>query len=313
MASKSCLLKGLTLNECLLKATDRSVDWLRLESAPTLQVRVSEKSSLAVTEARFDYDGFGQTESPDPEDALALGLILRDVPASELKTGKRTYDVGASFAGDAFFYDLRELKGAACVHPFHWLLVKLPRAFLDELAEELNSSPISRFETLPGVPVRNRILARFTRSVWNFTAASEQADELYADHLMLALASYACGVHGDLKLTERKRGGLAVWQERVTKEVIDAYLATGIGLRELAAHSGLGASQLSHAFKQTVGVAPYRWLTLRRVDKAKSLLRGTRLPISEVALTCGFTDQSHFGRIFLRHTGSTPHKWRSEG
>jgi AraC-like DNA-binding protein len=285
---------------------------MRLERAQTLQVRVSEKSSLAVTEARFDYDHFGETGTRDPEDALALGLILRDVPACEIRSGKQTYSVGPSLAGDAFFFDLRELEGAACLHPFHWLFVRLPRTFLDALAAELGSSAISGFRGSPGAPVRNEILARFTRSVWNFAATHEEADELYADHLMLALTSYACGVHGDLTLPARAPAKLAGWQERVAKEVIDAYVAKGIGLRELAAHCGLGPSQLSHAFKRSVGMAPYQWLLKRRVEKAQSLLMQTGQSISEIAFTCGFADQSHFGRVFRGHTGTTPRRWRAE-
>lgn len=309
--TRNVVRKGASLNDYFFEGVDPSVDWLRLERAPTLQVRASEKSTLFVTEARFDYDGYGETDSPDPEDALALGLILRDVPTCEIRSGKQSYKVGPSFAGDALFFDLRELKGSACVHPFHWLFVKLPRAFLDELAAELGSSPISRFQTSPGDPVRNRILARFTRSVWNFAGAYQEANDLYADQLMLALASYACAVHGDLKLPARTPARLTSWQERVAKDVIDAYAATGIGLRELAAHCGLGASQLSHAFKQTVGMAPHQWLLKRRVEKSKSLLMQMGLSISEIALTCGFADQSHFGRVFRRHTGFTPREWRA--
>jgi AraC family transcriptional regulator len=299
-----------SLNDRPSRGTDPSVDWLRLERAPTLQVQVSAKSTLSVTEARFDHAGFGETDSPEPEDALAIGLILREHPGCELRTGGKTYNVGRLLAGDAFFFDLKALNSAVSRHPFHWLLVKLPRAFLDELATEFGSPPISRLGTQPGVPVRNEVFARFTQSVRNFVAAHAQADDLYADHLMLALAVYACAVHGDLSTPARKPGGLTAWQARVAKEVIDAHTATGIGLRDLAAYCGLGASQLSHAFKQTVGTAPHQWLLGRRVDKAKSFLSRTDLPIGEIALTCGFADQSHFCRVFQRHTRVTPRTWR---
>jgi AraC-like DNA-binding protein len=57
-------------------------------------------------------------------------------------------------------------------------------------------------------------------------------------------------------------------------------------------------------------VAPHAWLLQCRVDAAKSMLRDRRLPLSEVALGCGFADQSHFTRVFSRLVGVSPGLWR---
>jgi AraC family transcriptional regulator len=47
-----------------------------------------------------------------------------------------------------------------------------------------------------------------------------------------------------------------------------------------------------------------------RVERAMTLLRRPDLSLSEIALACGFADQSHFGRVFTRHTGQSPGTWR---
>jgi methylphosphotriester-DNA--protein-cysteine methyltransferase len=60
------------------------------------------------------------------------------------------------------------------------------------------------------------------------------------------------------------------------------------------------------------GVTPHRWLMARRVDRAKDLMRSTEAPLAEIALKCGFSEQSHFTRVFSQTTGTTPAQWRQE-
>jgi AraC-like DNA-binding protein len=54
----------------------------------------------------------------------------------------------------------------------------------------------------------------------------------------------------------------------------------------------------------------HKWLLSRRIELAKEKLRDGRSSLSDVALACGFTDQSHLTRIFSRLVGITPGAWR---
>jgi AraC family transcriptional regulator len=58
------------------------------------------------------------------------------------------------------------------------------------------------------------------------------------------------------------------------------------------------------------GVAPHNWLLARRVEVAKERLRDDRLSLLDVALACGFADQSHLTRVFTRVVGVSPGAWR---
>ncbi|WP_354106836.1 AraC family transcriptional regulator [Bradyrhizobium sp. LB14.3] len=78
---------------------------------------------------------------------------------------------------------------------------------------------------------------------------------------------------------------------------------------ELAGACGLSAGQFSRAFRRTLGTSPHQWLLEQRIARAKCLLRGKQ-SISEVAFECGFADQSHLTRVFLRKVGMTPGEWR---
>ena len=67
----------------------------------------------------------------------------------------------------------------------------------------------------------------------------------------------------------------------------------------------------SRSFKQAAGVGLQRYVTQRRIERAKSLMRKTRRPLAMIARQCGFIDQSHLTSIFRRETGMTPARYRA--
>jgi len=69
-------------------------------------------------------------------------------------------------------------------------------------------------------------------------------------------------------------------------------------------------SHFSRAFRRSVGAAPHNWLLMHRVEVAKVRLRGARLSLLDVALACGFADQSHLTKVFTRIVGISPGAWR---
>lgn len=81
-------------------------------------------------------------------------------------------------------------------------------------------------------------------------------------------------------------------------------------LKDVARECRLSVSHFSRAFRRTTGVAPHNWLLTHRVDVAKETLRNTQLSLSEVALVCGFADQSHLTRVFTSMVGVSPGAWR---
>ncbi|MGK9286391.1 helix-turn-helix transcriptional regulator [Sinorhizobium meliloti] len=57
-------------------------------------------------------------------------------------------------------------------------------------------------------------------------------------------------------------------------------------------------------------MTPYQWLLRERINRARTLLLETDASLSEVAISCGFSDQSHFTRVFTNVVGTTPGLWR---
>jgi AraC-like DNA-binding protein len=83
-----------------------------------------------------------------------------------------------------------------------------------------------------------------------------------------------------------------------------------VSIARIADECGLSASYFVRAFRETTGMPPYKWLTALRIEKVKALLATSSEPLNEIALACGFADQSHMGRAFLKHTGLAPGQWR---
>ena len=57
-------------------------------------------------------------------------------------------------------------------------------------------------------------------------------------------------------------------------------------------------------------MSPYRWLVERRIDQGKALLAASDLPIADIAVRTGFSDQAAFTRAFRRLVGDSPGRWR---
>jgi AraC family transcriptional regulator len=107
-----------------------------------------------------------------------------------------------------------------------------------------------------------------------------------------------------------KPGGLATWQARRTLAYVEANLASKMDIDDLANGVALSRSHFSRAFKRSLGMSPMEYVVVRRVERAKAMISGTREPLAEVALACGFADQAHLNRRFRDIVGISPGRWR---
>lgn len=94
-------------------------------------------------------------------------------------------------------------------------------------------------------------------------------------------------------------------------EYLAADLDRKISLDAAARTAGLSRYHFLRVFKRETGLPPHLFRTLRRIDRAKQLLR-CGAPLSQTALMVGFSDQSHFTNTFRKYTGATPGQYLSE-
>jgi transcriptional regulator GlxA family with amidase domain len=142
-------------------------------------------------------------------------------------------------------------------------------------------------------------------------AKPDQGSALLLDQLVMALTVRVAQVYGGVDVVRSvPRGGLAPWQERRAKELMNANLGGEMPLSRLAASCGLSVRHFARAFRQSTGAPPHRWLLKRRVERATELMNDRARPLPDIAISCGFADQSHFTRVFTALVGVTPNAWR---
>ena len=93
-----------------------------------------------------------------------------------------------------------------------------------------------------------------------------------------------------------------------------AHIETGfsepISMKEMAKMVGLSSTRFNLRFRQILHMSPTEHLLRLRIEAAQRMLTLSDKTIAEVASSCGFSDQSHFGKRFLKATGMTPKAYR---
>lgn len=112
--------------------------------------------------------------------------------------------------------------------------------------------------------------------------------------------------------SEATRGGLAPWQARRVESYVTAHLGGRIRTTDLAAVAQLSASHFTRAFKESFGETPIGYVSRQRMRYAQDLMLKSGECLSQIALTCGHCDQSHFTRVFRRKVGMSPRAWRRQ-
>ena len=107
--------------------------------------------------------------------------------------------------------------------------------------------------------------------------------------------------------------GLTQAQQRRALDFIEAHLALDFELTDLAKAAGVSAYHFIRCFKDSFGVSPYQFAMKRRLDRVVELVRTTNLSLVEIALSCGFSDQSHMTRALKKGLGVTPGVIRKGG
>jgi AraC family transcriptional regulator len=107
-------------------------------------------------------------------------------------------------------------------------------------------------------------------------------------------------------------GGLAPWQVQRVKKHIDTVLESTIRARDCAKIARLSTPHFSRSFKISFGETFGDYVARRRTERAQEMMIMTDQPLCEIALCCGFADQSHFSRVYRRRIGSSPGSWRRQ-
>lgn len=254
-------------------------DWIRIApSAPGIE-RI---------EACFGGHGY----DPHRHDVYAVGITLNGVQKFRYRGAAER-----CLAGEMFVLHPDELHdgraGTAEGFRYRGLYVtpELIRAALGDRASlPFQRNPVSRDQRLAAaiLPALDEL--------------DRPLDELQRDQVVVELADALAAGNARPAFPAHWR---AVSRAR---DMIEADLAGGVSGEALESATGLSRYALARQFRACLGTSPYRYLVMRRLDRARKLIRrGT--PLADAAIASGFADQGHMTRHFRKTFGLPPGRW----
>ncbi|MEI9936604.1 MAG: AraC family transcriptional regulator [Pseudomonadota bacterium] len=294
---------AITLEEAVAKK-------FRLQRAPTLFAQRKMAAPMAFSRLRCDGIFPGRTSAVPAEEAFTFQVALAPMQTGDIWIAGKHGKLNVA-PGDTFTFDLSANPIANLIPPYDFLRFYLPVRTLDELAYDRGLRRVGGLRT-NAVGIQDPVMRGLAMAVLPAFQDPGAGTALFLDAIALALHAHVMFTYGGV-LGERSsvRAGLAPWQLRRAHEFIEANLARDPSIADLARECRLSASHFARAFRQATGMPPHRWLTQRRVERAKELLLLERSPdLTQIALACGFVDQSHLTRVFARYEKYSPGKWR---
>jgi AraC-like DNA-binding protein len=281
-----------------------------VDAAPSFVAHTLSHAEIAVTFLDQRKPTFELSDPQPAADAYLVSMGLVDFPNYRLWEDGRPVPTAPVRAPQITIYDLgaspRVLVNSALVGlHFH-----LPRSAFDALADQAGAARIGGLDYPHGAGIDDPVVHHLGMALMPAFERPDEANRLFVDHVTFAACAHVAKTYGGLRSRERARGGLSFGQERRVRELLAAHLNGDLFVGDLARECGLSTSHFARAFRRTFGLPPHRWLLGLRVRRAKeAMLRGDG-SLAEIALGCGFADQSHFTRVFTAIAGASPGAWR---
>jgi AraC family transcriptional regulator len=195
------------------------------------------------------------------------------------------------------------------------LIVHVPKALLRYAAEDLELDP-DAIQLDSRHQVRD---ARLEHIAWTLDADHREQQpngSLFTEALGLALAvhlirNYQSGTARAAGTHASRAHGLSAAQVQRVREYVEEHLDEPLSIERLARIAAMSASHLKCQFKRATGFPVHEYVIRQRVERARLLLMGSDLPISQIALETGFSHQSHMARAIRRVLGVRPKLLRS--
>jgi AraC family transcriptional regulator len=188
------------------------------------------------------------------------------------------------------------------------LIMQLAPELLTSLASQASAGTI---ELQVESPTQDRLIEQAMLAMLEDLRRESPIGRLYGESLGMAIAAQLLQRFTVYKLGEGTDRSLSAHMVKIVVEYIEENIATDISLEDLAALTQMNTHSFFRSFKKAMGQTPHHYLLLRRIERAKSLLRDVTRPIAEIALLCGFGSQSHFATAFRQITKMSPRAYRN--
>jgi AraC family transcriptional regulator len=194
------------------------------------------------------------------------------------------------------------------------LQVYLRQSIYEAAVTEIYGCDSAGAELVPRFAILDPLLEQLAIAITNALRDGAAEDGLYIDTVAQMMAVHLARSHSSRSRPVRilPAKPLAGWKMRRVIEYIEDNLDGDLSLQAMAAEVDISPLYLARAFKSAVGQSPHQYVLGRRIERAKELLRNTELPVVDVALSSGFSSQSHLSHWFIRQVGVSPAVYRRQ-
>ena len=278
-----------------------------------------------------------------PEPLLSSRSRNWDGIVVELRRGRdidveipyRDHAVAVMLAGGASLYQrrsgrslLRTLRSGDVIvtpagEPKRWqhaeeavgIVLRFSPSYVARVAEDDGADSARSAELRDNFGTRDPYIEEAALRLLKALESQASVERLYVESLASKVALHLTR-HYSARVTAtvivRKRPAM-LSQHKLTRvmEYIEAHIGDDLSLHDIATALAMSSGHFAHAFRQTVGMPPHRYVLRRRMERAKGLLRNSDLPITQIAQQIGCSSPSSFSFLFHRATGVTPRSYRS--
>jgi AraC family transcriptional regulator len=191
---------------------------------------------------------------------------------------------------------------------FHSARMRIPLSLVESAADQIGSRSMSQFEIRNVFEARDLFTERVALTlVGELERSQHPAQRLVADTMSCALAAHLLRSYNAFEMPEvYEAPPLSVVELARIEAYVEDHIEDPIGLADLAAIVNVSRFHFARLFKRSTGMTAIHYVERCRIKRAQDLISVTDLPLAQVALIAGFSDQSHFTRRFHRHVGCTP-------
>jgi AraC family transcriptional regulator len=194
------------------------------------------------------------------------------------------------------------------------LQVYLRQPVYEAAIGEMYGGDATGAQILPRFAILDPLLEQLAIAIATALKDGNSEDVLYIDTLAQMMAVQLAKHHSKRSHDARKAAAKPAPGKKIRRlmDFIEEHLDGDLTLEAMAGELQISALYLPRAFKTAVGQSPHRYVLGRRVERAKALLRNTDSPVADVALSSGFSSQSHLSNWFLRMMGVSPAAYRRQ-
>jgi AraC family transcriptional regulator len=209
-------------------------------------------------------------------------------------------------------YDRAYCWNSVVRRPLNCVQFHFPKSRLDELTGGTEGKSVVPLERMPArLSLFDPLLKYLALACLPLLESQGEPAASHTEQIMDAVVTHVARTYYCVKAKSTfDRDRLAPWQIQKVNEIVSEKIERRLSIEDLACACALSPSHFSYLFKNTTGSAPHQWLLNRRIDLAKKLLLGTDEPLASIASASGFSDQSHFTRVFSRRVKASPSAWR---